>query len=101
MIRDPYARRKTTEKTPEQLRQIKLQNEADERRRLKREAEVRKRRDEFLAKRKADAERKAHRRAQQEERERLAMQDAFENPDDDEEYDPFAFGFDNESKLRF
>ena len=34
-----------------------------------------------------------HRRQQQSAREALAMRDSFENPDADEEYDPYSFGF--------
>lgn len=40
-----------------------------------------------------DKERQAHRERQQRERMALAMRDSFENPDADEEYDPYSFGF--------
>ena len=48
-----------------------------------------KREERAAAKRERERERQAHRRAQQEERVRQAMQDGFENPDDDE-YDPYS-----------
>ena len=85
MIRDPFAGRRT-EKTPEQLRLIKQQKDAEDRRRQRRDEENQKRRRDNAKK---AAERQAHRRAQQEERERLVMRDTFENPDDDE-YDPYS-----------
>ena len=110
MIRDPYARsrsqQRSTEKTPEQLRQIKLQKAAVERSRRKREAEKQQMRED-IARVQAEAraretegetmphspatkgERDAHRKAQQEERERLAMRDSFYTEDDDE-YDVYA-----------
>ena len=110
MIGDPHAGRRT-EKTPEQLRIIKQQKDADDRRRLEREAEIRKRRKAIAAQKRADIkrekeieeERQAHRKAQQEERERLAMRDSFGDPEAEEEYDPYAFGFGDEDsvKLRF
>ena len=43
-----------------------------------------------------DRERDEHRRQQQSAREALAMRDSFENPEADEEYDPYAFGFGDE-----
>eukprot|EP00946_MAST-07B_sp_MAST-7B-sp1_P005109 g5109.t1 len=43
-----------------------------------------------------DRERDEHRRQQQSAREALAMRDSFENPDADEEYDPYSFGFGDE-----
>ena len=43
-----------------------------------------------------DRERDEHRRQQQSAREALAMRDSFENPEADEEYDPYSFGFGDE-----
>ena len=110
MIGDPRAGGKK-ELTPDQLRLIKRQKEAEDRRRLEREAELRKRRKDIAAQKKADIkreeererEREASRKAQQAAREILAMRDGFDDPDADEEYDPYAFGFGDEDsvKLRF
>ena len=99
MIRNPHAGKKK-EKTADQLRLIKQQKDADERRRLKREEELQRRRRGKIERKK---ERKAYRVAEQEKREELAMRDTFEDPDADEEYDPYAFGFGDEDsvKLRF
>lgn len=96
MIRDPYARRRT-EKTPEQLRLIQRQKDADERRRQRRDEDLRERRRAVIE---IERERKAHRKAEQEERERLAMRDTFDNSDD-EEYDMFGFDDEDSVKLRF
>lgn len=96
---DPHPRGKK-ELTPEQLRLIQRQRDADERSRQRRDEELRQRRRAAIEREK---ERKAHRKAQQEERERLAMLDSFEDPEADEEYDGYAFGFGDEDsvKLRF
>lgn len=91
MIRNPYARRRSrqsAEKTPEQLRQIKLHTAAVERSRLKREAKNQKIRENIARVQEKRAERDAHRKAQQRERERLAMRDSFQVEDD--EYDPYT-----------
>lgn len=104
MIRNPHAGEKK-EKTADQLRLIKQQKDADERRRLKREEELQRRRRDATERKK---ERKAHLKAQQEERERLAMRDGFDNPEDDE-YDPYTdeeyletlYGGKDKLKLRF
>jgi len=99
MIGDPHAGKKK-ELTPEQLRLIQRQKDADERSRQRRDEDLRKKR---RARIERERERKAHRKAQQEERERLAMLDTFEDPEADEEYDGYAFGFGDEDsvKLRF
>lgn len=105
MIRDPFARGKE-KLTSEQLRIIKQQKDAEGRRRQRRDEELQKRRRAAIEREK---ERQAHRKAQEEERERLAMRDTFEKPDDDDEYDPYTdpeyletlYGGKDELKLRF
>jgi len=96
---------KKTEKTADQLRMIKQQRAADDKRRLRRDEELRERRKADVER---ERERQASRKAQQEERERLAMRDGFDNPEDDE-YDPYTdeeyletlYGGKDKLKLRF